>query len=49
MVSTVSTAAPAVDDTPNQWGPNFGKPAFPAASLEGLTPSATTSIVFGID
>jgi Pregnancy-associated plasma protein-A len=26
-----------VDDTPNQWGPNFGKPAFPSASC-GNTP-----------
>ena len=27
----------SVDDTPNQWGPNFGKPAFPSASC-GNTP-----------
>ncbi|MGY1617394.1 zinc metalloprotease [Geodermatophilus sp. SYSU D00691] len=27
-----------VDDTPNQWGPNFGKPTFPSSSC-GNTPS----------
>ena len=26
----------SVDDTPNQWGPNFGKPAFPSASCENV-------------
>jgi len=25
-----------VDDTPNQWGPNFGKPSFPHASCDNV-------------
>ena len=25
-----------VDDTPNQWGPNFGKPAFPSVLCENI-------------
>ena len=28
------TDTDSVDDTPNQWGPNFGKPTFPSASCE---------------
>lgn len=31
------TDSDSVDDTPNQWGPNFGKPRFPHASC-GNTP-----------
>jgi Pregnancy-associated plasma protein-A len=31
------TDSDSVDDTPNQWGPNFGKPTFPHASC-GNTP-----------
>lgn len=30
------TDSDSVDDTPNQWGPNFGKPAFPSASCENI-------------
>ncbi len=30
------TDTDSVDDTPNQWGPNFGKPAFPSASCENM-------------
>jgi len=26
----------SVDDTPNQWGPNFGKPTFPKASCDNV-------------
>ena len=28
------TDTDSVDDTPNQWGPNFGKPMFPSASCD---------------
>ena len=28
------TDTDSVDDTPNQWGPNFGKPTFPSASCD---------------
>jgi len=28
------TDSDSVDDTPNQWGPNFGKPRFPSASCD---------------
>ena len=31
------TDSDSVDDTPNQWGPNFNKPSFPSASC-GNTP-----------
>lgn len=30
------TDTDSVDDTPNQWGPNFGKPRFPSASCENV-------------
>jgi hypothetical protein len=30
------TDTDSVDDTPNQWGPNFGKPVFPSASCENV-------------
>jgi len=26
----------SVDDTPNQWGPNFGRPTFPSASCDNV-------------
>lgn len=30
------TDTDSVDDTPNQWGPNFGKPVFPSASCNNV-------------
>jgi Pregnancy-associated plasma protein-A len=30
------TDSDSVDDTPNQWGPNFGKPVFPHASCDNV-------------
>ena len=30
------TDTDSVDDTPNQWGPNFGKPRFPSASCDNV-------------